>query len=227
LAINEAEKKGLASAIVINAHNSINSNNFNLEENLTPLKEAVTKSIEKTSAAERSTFRIGAAKVVPTEFTLEDGMGPGGISVIVTESGKQRTAYVTIDGNNMISGLRERILETLRKVGIEDGEILTTDTHAVSAIVLNRRGYHPVGEVMNQEKLINDIKDAVSEATKNLESAKVAWRTITVPNVKVIGAKQIEGLCMLTDKAMKRAKKSALVLFPIASALLIALLLLT
>jgi putative membrane protein len=227
LAIDKAEKKGLASAIVINAHNSINSNNFNLEENLMPLKEAVAESIEKTASAEGSMLRIGAAKVVPTEFTLEDGMGLGGICVIVVESGKQRAAYVTIDGNNMVSGLRERILEALREVGIDDGEVLTTDTHAVSAVVLNRRGYHPVGEVMNQEKLIDYIKNTVSEATKNLEPAEAAWRTITVPNVKVIGAKQIEGLCILTDKAMKRAKKSALILFPIASAVLIALLLLT
>jgi putative membrane protein len=226
LAIEEAEKKELVSAIVINAHNSINSNNFNLEETLTPLKKAVTESIEKTASTEHSILKIGAAKLVPKEFTLEDGMGPGGISVIVSQVGKQTAAYVTIDGNNMISGFREKILEALVETGVNDGEILTTDTHAVSAVVLNSRGYHPVGEVMNHEKLIGHIKNVVSESIKNLEPVKVAWRTITVPNVKIIGAKQIERLCMLTDRAMKRAKKSALMLFPIASAVLIVLLLL-
>jgi putative membrane protein len=226
LAVEEAEKKELAAAIVINAHNSINSNNFNLEETLTPLKKAVTESIEKTASAERSILKIGAAKLVPKEFALEDGMGLGGISVIVSQVGKQTAAYVTIDGNNMISGFREEILEALVETGIDDGEILTTDTHAVSAVVLNRRGYHPVGEVMNHEKLIGHIKNVVSESIKNSEPVKVAWRTITVPNVKIIGAKQIERLCTLTDRAMKRAKKSALTLFPIASAVLIVLLLL-
>lgn len=224
LAIEEAEKKGLTSAIVINAHNSINSDNFNLET-LTPLKKAVIGSIEEAASTEHSILKIGAAKLVPKEFTLEDGMGPGGISVIVSQVGKQTTAYVTIDGNNMVSGLRERILEALEETGIDDGEILTTDTHAVSAVVLNRRGYHPVGEVMNHEKLIGHIKSVVSESMKNLEPVKVAWRTITVPNVKIIGAKQIEGLCTLTDRAMKRAKKSAFTLFPIAGAVLIVLLL--
>jgi putative membrane protein len=226
LAIKEAEKEGLASAVVINAHNSIKGSRVNFEETLTPLKSVVAESVERTASAKRFRLKIGAAKVVPTEFTLEDGMGLGGISVIVAESGKQTAAYVTIDGNNMVSGLRERILETLKEVGIDDGEVLTTDTHAVNAVVLNHRGYHPVGEVMNHEKLIDYIKNAVSEATKNLELVESAWRTITVPNVKVIGGKQIEGLCVLTDRAIKRAKNLALVLFPITSAVLIALLLL-
>jgi len=225
LAIDEAKKKGLAFAFVINAHNSIN-HSFQLEEAMVPLKEAVVESLEKAAKAKRSMLKVGAAKVVPSEFSLEDGMGPGGISVIVTRVEGQTVAYVTIDGNNMVSGLREKILSTLKKIGVDDGEIFTTDTHAVSAVVLNRRGYHPVGEVMNHEKLIGYIENAVYEALKNLEPVEIAWRTITVPNVKVIGAKQIEGLCALTDNATKRAGKSAVLLFPIVSAVLIALLLL-
>jgi putative membrane protein len=227
LAIEEAKKNGLASAIVINAHNSMNSDSFNLEETLTPLKKAVTESIEKTVSTQHSTLKIGTGKLVPEEFTLEDGMGPGGISVLVSRVGTQTAAYVTIDGNNMISGFREEILEALKETGIDDAEILTTDTHAVSAVVLNRRGYHPVGEVMNHEKLIDHIKNVVSESMKNLEPVKAGWRTTTVPNVKVIGAKKIEGLCTLTDKTMEKAKRLALTLFPIVSAVLIVLLLLT
>lgn len=226
LAIEEARKKGLASAIVINAHNSINNDSFN-PVMLASLRSTAIESIESAVSTKRLTFRIGAAKLVPKEFRLEDGMGPGGISVIVSRVGKQTVVYVTIDGNNIVSGLREKILTALKEMGIDDGEILTTDTHAVSAVVLNRRGYHPVGEVMDQEKLIDYIKTAVSEAVKNLEPVEVAWRTITVPDVKVIGAKQIEGLCTLTDRAMRRAKNSAVTLFPIASAVLIGLLLLT
>ncbi len=223
LAIDEAEKKGLASAIVINAHNSINGA-FNLEETIAPLREGVVESLEKAADAKRSTLKVGAAKVVPGEFSLEDGMGLGGISAIVTRVSGQTTAYVTIDGNNMVSGLREKILSTLKELDIDDGEILTTDTHAVSAVVLNRRGYHPVGEVMDHEKLIGHIKNAVQEALKNLEPVEVSWQTITVPNVKVIGAKQIEALCALTDKASKQAKKSAAFLFPVAGVVLVVLL---
>jgi len=225
LAIEEAKKKSLASAIVINAHNSINSA-FLLDEAIVPLKEVVVESLGKASRARRSALKVGAAKVVLSEFSLEDGMGPGGISSIVIRVGKQTVAYVTIDGNNMVSGLREKILNELKDVGVDDGEVLTTDTHAVSAVVLNRRGYHPIGEAIDHRALIDYIRDVVSEALRNLEPVEVAWRTITIPNVRVIGAKQIETLCALTDKAMKQAKRAAIFLFPVASVVLIALLLL-
>ena len=78
-------------------------------------------------------------------------MGTGGITAIVVQVEKQKTAYVVIDGNNMISGLREKILAALTSVGFGESEVFTTDTHAVSAIVTGRRGYHPVGEVMSHE----------------------------------------------------------------------------
>jgi putative membrane protein len=57
------------------------------------------------------------ATIVPNEFTVHDGMGSGGISVIVVEVDDQKVAYVTIDGNNMVSGLREKILASLKELG--------------------------------------------------------------------------------------------------------------
>ena len=79
---------------------------------------------------------VGAATVYPKEFTLKDGMGAGGITATVVQVGKQKTAYVVIDGNNMISGLREKILAALTSVGFDESEVFTTDTHAVSALVV-------------------------------------------------------------------------------------------
>jgi len=158
---------------------------------------------------------------------LRDGMGPGGIAALVVKVGDQITAYITIDGNNMISGLREKILTALSEVGVNEGEVFTTDTHAVNAVVLNARGYHPVGEAMDQESLIKYVKQATTGALANLEQAEVAWCTETVSGVKVIGEKQIEAMCMLLDKAMKRATKLAIFIFPVLGVILGALLLLT
>jgi predicted neutral ceramidase superfamily lipid hydrolase len=123
----------------------------------------------------------------------------------------------------MVSGLREKILGTLTPLGIDDGEILTTDTHAVNAVVLNRRGYHPVGETINQERLMEYVRNAVSIALKNLEPVVTSWQTVAVPNVKVIGAEQIQALCTLTDKAAKQAQKAAAFLFPVAGLILVIL----
>jgi putative membrane protein len=215
----EAEKRGLKLCVVTNAHNSVNGV-LDAHEALNALKTVAVTCLEQAVSMRQSPFEVGAATVMPREFSLEDGMGPGGITVVVVKVGKQKTAYVVIDGNNMVSGLREKILSALNSIGIDEGEVFTTDTHAVNAVVLNKRGYHPVGEVMNHEKLISYIREATLAAVSNLERTKVKCRTEVVLNIKVIGAKQLETLCLLTDRTIQRAKKIVVPIFATASLLL-------
>lgn len=221
--INEAEKRGILCAIVVDAHNSINKS-FNLDKAIGSLKEAAVASMQEAASRDRFPFEIGTAKVIPKEFGVKEGMGPGGISVIVTRVGDQKVAYVTIDGNNMVSGLREKILSSLREVGILDGEVLTTDTHAVSGIVLTERGYHPIGEMIDHAKLIYYIKQATIDALNNIEPAEVSWRTEVISNVKVIGEKQMKALCLFAEEIAVQAKKLTISLFCAAGVLLASLL---
>jgi len=223
--VGEAENRGLLSTIVIDAHNSINGP-FELDEAIRSLRKVAVTSLEEALSTRRSSFEVGIAKVVPKEFGVKEGMGPGGISVMVTKVGDQKTAYVTIDGNNMMSGLREKILAMLQEIGIFDGEILTTDTHVVTGVVPTARGYHPIGEAIDHTKLISYIRAATSKALDDLKPAEVSRRTGTVPNVKVIGEKSIADLCLLVDEAMKQAKKLAASLFSAAGIILIGLLML-
>jgi len=223
--VEAARKNGFSTAIAVDAHNSIQGP-FKIDEAIQPLQEAASASLEKASTYRPSSFEIGVARVVPKEFGLQEGMGPGGIAALLVKVGNQTTAYITIDGNNIVSGLREKILRALSEVGVDEGEVFTTDTHEVNAVVLNARGYHPVGEVMDQESLVKYVKQAATDALANLERAEVAWCTETVAGVKVIGEKQIEAMCVLLDKSMKRAKKLAVSVFPIAGVILAALLLL-
>ena len=223
--IDETHKHGLATAISVDAHNSI-LNGFDVNAALAPLKEATVACLKTASTLKPQPFELGVARVVPKEFSLADGLGQGGIAATVVKTGKQTVAYVTIDGNNMVSGLREKILSAVAEVGVDDGEVFTTDTHAVNAVVLTARGYHPVGEAMNHELLINYVKQAVVAALENLEPVQVAWRSETIPNVKIIGEQQIEAMCVLVDWTVKRAKKLAVAIFPLVGVALAALLVL-
>jgi putative membrane protein len=144
---------------------------------------------------------------VPREFSLEEGMGAGGITVIVVKTGNQKSAYVVVDGNNMVSGLREDILASLNSLGIEEGEVFTTDTHSVSALILGNQGYHPIGEAMDKKKLVDYIKQATIEATSKLKPVQGASKSITVNDVTVLGEKQLETLCVLIDKGLRMAKR--------------------
>jgi len=219
----EAKKRDLSPAIIVDAHNSIKCP-FDPRGTIEPLEKAAVKGIEQALLHQGSSFEVGAAKVVPKEFALKDGMGPGGITVLVLKVGKQETAYITIDGNNMVSGLREKILLALREIGIADGEVLTTDTHAVNGIILTERGYHPLGEAIDQTKLIDYIKQAAKTALNNLEPAEASWRTITIPKVRIIGEEQVEALCVIAEETAQLSKKLAFSIFSMAGVLLIALL---
>lgn len=220
----EAEKRGLHLCATVNAHNSIDGT-AEMQESLSSLKDVATKCLDKALSLKQSPFEVGVSTMLPKEFSLEDGMGSGGITVVVVKSGLQKAAYVVIDGNNMISGLRERILSALFSVGVDEGEVFTTDTHAVSALILTGHGYHPIGEAIDNEKLISCVKEAALNALGKLEKVGVSCRSITVPDVKVIGAKQLEALCLLIDKAIQRAKRAVLPIFGVSGLLLMLLLL--
>lgn len=168
---------------------------------------------------------MGAASVFPKEFSLKSGMGTGGITATVIQVEKQKTAYIVIDGNNMISGLREKILAALSLAGFDESEVFTTDTHAVSAVITGQRGYHPVGEVMNHDLLIRYINDVAKEAQANLEVCNVACLHLIVPRVRVIGEARLKSLTTFVDEAIKTIKKSLLPVFGLEGIVLILLLL--
>ncbi|MBN1244495.1 DUF2070 family protein [Candidatus Bathyarchaeota archaeon] len=218
----EAEKLGLGCNIVVNAHNSITDTVD--EVSLDTLRAVASKCLKKAVSLPSYAFEVGASTVFPKEFSLEDGMGSGGITAVVVNVAEQKTAYVVIDGNNMVSGLREEILSALKSAGFHECEVFTTDTHAVSAVVLGRRGYHPVGEAMNHETLIGYIKEAAKAAAANLESCKAGCLRLVVPNVRVIGEARLASLSLLVDKALRRAKQIVAPIFVSEGLLLILLL---
>jgi len=206
--IQEAAKLGFSWAITVDAHNSIDGS-FTMDRIISLIREVALLALKRARNLKhvRSFMKVGAGKVVPKDLGLKEGMGPGGITAVVIEVEGQKTAYVTIDGNNMVSGLREKILADLKKIGIDNGEVFTTDTHVVNAVVLTERGYHPVGEISGQDKIVNYVRCAVSNALKKMDQAEAAWDRVLIRGVKVIGEKQINELSLLTDKVSNKAKK--------------------
>ena len=221
----EAVKLGLKHAVVVNTHNSI-TDIVDTAEHLGELRVAASKCLQQTFAQPTLKFTVGAASIFPKEFSLKAGMGTGGITAIVVQVGKQKTAYVVIDGNNMISGLREKILAALASAGFDESEVFTTDTHAVVALNPKGRGYHPVGEAMNHEVLIRYICEVAKKAENNSEDSKVACLHLVVPKVRVIGEDRIKSMTTLVDKAIQTLKKVVVPVFGLEGLLLILLLLL-
>ncbi len=219
----EAKKYGLNCTIVVNCHNSLNDV-IDTVEHLAEFETAAFKCLQKAAAMPKKPFKVGSSTVYPKDFTLKEGMGTGGITAIIVQVEEQKTAYIVIDGNNMISGLREKILPAINAAGFNASEVFTTDTHAVSALVTGSRGYHPVGEVMNHTALINYIIDAAKAAVANLEPAKAGCKHLIIPQVRVIGGSRIASLSLLVDKALVKAKKIVVPVFLVEGLLLILIL---
>ncbi|XES76840.1 MAG: DUF2070 family protein [Candidatus Bathyarchaeia archaeon] len=218
----DAQKLGL-DALIINAHNCL-TETTEIDASIEALRETANKCLNQAAAQKAAPFQVGSHTVYPSEFTLKDGMGAGGITAVVVKVGEQKTAYVVIDGNNMVPGVREKILSSLGAAGFEASEVFTTDTHSVSAVVVGRRGYHPVGEAMNHQILIQHITEAATAAAGNMENCKAGYQRITIPKVRVIGGDCLALLSELVDKAMQKAKQIVVPVFGLEGLLLLLLL---
>jgi putative membrane protein len=220
----EAKKLGLQNAVVVNCHNCLTSI-VDTDEHLDELQRVASRCLQDAVALPAKQFSVGSYTVFPTEFSLKAGMGAGGITVIIVQEEKQKTAYIIIDGNNMAPGLREKILDNLRGLGFDICEVYTTDTHAVTASVTGRQGYHPVGEVMDNTLLIQYIVEAAKKAEANLEVCRAGCRTFIVPHVRVIGEERLKSITTLVDKAIVKAKHIVAPIFGAEGLVLILLLL--
>jgi putative membrane protein len=221
----EARKYGLKTAIIVNTHNSINDI-VDTEEHLDSLQKAASKCLQKAIAEPTKPFRVGAATVFPEEFTLKAGMGTGGITAMVVQVENQKAVYIVIDGNNMVSGLREKLLASLAGMGFDESEVFTTDTHAVSGLEVGRQGYHPVGEAMDQELLARYICEVSKKAVSNLEACKAGCIQFVVPRVRVIGEENLRSITTLVDRAIVKAKRIVTPIFGIEGLVLLLLLML-
>ncbi len=159
---------------LVDAHNSISHAKALDERDQRDILASANEALEKAAKEPRFSFRFGAAKIDLNEFTPEQGIGPGGLVAIVVEVADQLSGYLVVDGNNMKTGLRERILQTMKELSIEAGEVMTTDTHVVNGIVSAKLGYHPVGEAVDESILMRKVITVFSEAKKNLEDGETS-----------------------------------------------------
>ena len=184
---------------LIDAHNCLTGPTTMTSEKVGGLEDAALASLQISAEQEASSFSVGGSTRHSRQFTLGDGFGAGGISVIAVEVAGRKFAYVNIDGNNMITGLREAMIARVKKLGFEDCEILTTDTHMVNGIVSARLGYHPVGEAVSEEVLVNEVEAACKAALTDLEPSEVAVISDQIL-VTTLGSKSLKRLMRVVYK---------------------------
>ncbi|UCG68707.1 MAG: DUF2070 family protein [Thermoplasmata archaeon] len=173
-------------------------------------------------AQENPTEGLFAGYAQKTGYETERGIGRSGIQVLVVKTNGQKAAYILFDGNNMVMGLREEILNVVSE-SVDDAEVLTTDNHAVNATI---GGYNPGGLRMDRKDLVRDVNILVKKALDDLEEVEVGMITGLAKNISVFGHENVARLSSTVNStvAILRITTFISLLFAVVASALVFLL---
>lgn len=178
---------------IIDAHNSYVEDEGDLFYG-TPNAEKLVKDVDAAVAAALRSARPGtleAGAASKTSYTTrEHGVGPEGIRALVLRANGTTSAYVLIDGNNLLRGIRQKLLNALSTL-VDTAEVMTTDNHVVHEV---DGGINPVGERYPVSALRDDVVAVVRQALAQLTPVEFGSRTVDVPGVGVLGPAWTERL---------------------------------
>lgn len=211
---------------VVDLHNSIDSDIDLTEGDYSDLYRAAVEAIKEAAASPRQLFKVGFSSAVPSEFTLVDGMGPAGFGAFAVQVGSQTSVLAVVDGNNMVSGLREDVISSLKEKGFHESEIATSDTHIVNGLSASARGYYAIGERVDRASVVSYVTQVASKARAELEAASLQYVRVKVQGLRVIGEGGLRFLGDVLEASFKQFKRSVIFRFlPILLLFLILLLL--
>jgi len=184
--VDENRRAGRPELALIDAHNSYKEDAGDLTYGspralrfAEDVRQAVSAALGQSTPGP---VRIGVA--LRTGFSVRrEGIGPSGVRALVVEASGRKTAYVLLDGNNLLQGLRERLLQALGGV-VDDSEVMTTDNHVVHEV---DGGVNPIGERIPFDLLRETVVGVVRDALTNLEAVEVRVGSRDVPDVAVLG----------------------------------------
>jgi putative membrane protein len=211
-AMNAARSKGARNIIMVDCHNSFVPDSRILPGNkeVFQLLGAVEKIVK---IDEQETIRIGCSYDPMEGFTKEQGVGQSGVKVMIIEvGGKQKTAYILLDANNMVLNYREKVIDAVLPLGIDEVEVMTTDTHYVNTL---SGGHNPIGSKVPDE-IIDEIKKATLKAMGDLEPVKVGVKVADIKDIKTFGPTHATELVTTISSIIAVSKVFAPLIFILA-----------
>lgn len=209
----ESKRMGASDAVLIDAHNCLvpgagtvffgSRRSYDildgLGDNIARARNSVTEGIA-----------IGTAQ--DSGFSVDEGLGEAGVQALMIDAGGQRTAYVLYDGNNMVAGLREKIIDAISDLA-DEAEVFTSDNHRVN---VNLGGYCPVGLQKSAEEIIERTRKTVERAIEDIEPVSAGMKSGRVKGLRVFGAENTARLTSIINASTSVLVKSALATITIA-----------
>jgi putative membrane protein len=196
--------KGFKDVLLIDAHNSIGKhlNDEGADDMIDICKEA----LNSLASMKQYEFKAGVEHI---ELHGSD-IGCTGAYVMMMHVNTSGLILIWIDANNALNGVREYIMDGLKRLYSAYKIVLcTSDTHATSGRARNRLGYYPLGTTTSRDRLASVLLDASSRASERLNRASYEL-SYSDSEVKVMGDEQFLYYSNALDRALMITKVSLL-----------------
>lgn len=198
-----AKELGFSDIMIVDAHNAL-GNKISYEEE-TALTALALTSLEKLEGKQYYTYEIGYSNSLTSAFRIIE-LGGAGIGVLNLLINNEDHLIGWSDSNNLVNGLRIRILRELNKAGINMLEICSSDTHSSSG-KRTRQGYYALGNVTNDKDIIRAFSEISSKAMSKTTPSSFSYLD-SYSQIKLMGRDQFDNYATALNRSMKITKVS-------------------
>ena len=198
-----AKELGFSDIMIVDAHNALGSKISYTEE--TALTALALTSLEKLEGKQYYTYEIGYSNSLTSVFRIIE-LGGAGIGVLNLRINNEDHLIGWSDSNNLVNGLRIRILRELNKAGINMLEICSSDTHSSSG-KRTRQGYYALGNVTNDKDIIRAFSEISSKAMSKTTPSSFSYLD-SYSQIKLMGRDQFDNYATALNRSMNITKVS-------------------
>jgi putative membrane protein len=211
--INLAKARtGVDNVVLVECHNAFQGDGGRILPGNKEVFELMDATEKLQKSDDQHNLKVGIANDPMEDVSKEEGVGESGVKVMIVDVDNQKTGYILLDSNNMVIGFRERIIKHLKELGLDEAEIMTSDTHFVNAL---SGGHNPVGR-KNQDIILQKVVECTKNAMKDLEDVTVACEVSKIKDLKTLGPTHATELVTTISSIVAVSKIFAPLIFIIA-----------
>jgi putative membrane protein len=198
-----AKDLGFSDIMIVDAHNAL-GNKISYQEE-TALTYLALTSLKKLEGKHYYTYEIGYSNSLTSGFRIIE-LGGAGIGVLNLRINNEDHLIGWSDSNNLVNGLRIRVLRELNNAGINMLEICSSDTHSSSG-KRTRQGYYALGNVTNDKDIIRAFSEISNKAMSKTTPSSFSYLD-SYSQIKLMGRDQFDNYASALNKSMNITKVS-------------------
>ena len=200
-----SKELGFSDIMIVDAHNALGRKIPSEEETI--LTDLALSSLKKLKSQQYHSYKIGYANSMNSEFKIIE-LGGAGIGVINFQINNENHLIGWSDSNNLVNGLRKRLLDDLNEEGLNMLDICSSDTHSSSG-KRTRQGYYALGNVTSYEDIFRAFKEIAQKAISNTTSFTCTFSFLdSYSQIKLMGRDQFDNYASALNKSMNITKIS-------------------